>query len=132
MVDYDVLGLDVAVHDAEGVRVVQPLEDLVDVEAAIPGLEEFEERAVLGLVDVLEDQAVDLALLDDVQQFDGVVPAPKRHEDLHLPVYLLELDCVGPLLLGFSILTTQRCELCRLSERNTSLYLPRPILRSQT
>lgn len=41
MIDNDVLRLDVAMHDAKGVRVVQSLQDLVDVEAAIFGLQEF-------------------------------------------------------------------------------------------
>lgn len=112
-------------------RIVQSLEDLVDVEAAIFGLEEFKQRPVLGLIDVFEDQTVDLTFLDDIQQFDGVMLAAKRHEYLHLPIDLLELDCIGAFLLGFSILTTQRCELWRLRERKTSLYLPLPILSSQ-
>lgn len=55
MIDYHVLRLDVSMHDAEGVRIVQPFENLVDVEAAVVGLEEFKKRAVLGLVDMLED-----------------------------------------------------------------------------
>ena len=111
MIDYHVLRLDVSMHDAEGVRIVQPFENLVDVEAAVVGLEEFKKRAVLGLVDMLEDQTVDLTFLDYVQQFDGVMLSSKRHEYLHLSVYLLELDCIRLLLLGFSIFTTQRCEL---------------------
>lgn len=71
------------------------------------------------MVDVFEDQTVDLTFLDNIQQFDGIMLSPKRHEYLHLPVDLLELDWIVPLLLGFSIFTTHRCELCRLSERKT-------------
>jgi hypothetical protein len=81
---------------------------------------------------VLEDEAEDLSLADDVQQVDGVVLAGQRHQDLDFAVDLLELDWVGGEVLGLSILTTQRSELRRLWDRKTSEYLPRPIFRSQT
>ena len=106
MIDNHVLRLDVAVHDAHRVRVVQPLQNLVDVELAVPRLDGVEDGLVVGLLDVLEDQAVDLALLDDVEQFDAVVPSPQRHEDLYLPIDLLELYYISAAVLGFSIFIT--------------------------
>lgn len=92
VIDDDVLRLDVSVHDANGVGVVQSLEYLVDVEFAVSWLDGVEDGLVIGLVDVFEDEAVDLALLHDVQQFDRVLLAAQRHQDLNLPIDLLELD----------------------------------------
>lgn len=72
--------------------IVQSLEYLVDVELAIAWLDGVEDGLIVGLVDVFEDEAVDFALLHDVQQFDGALLAVQRHQDLHLPIDLLELD----------------------------------------
>lgn len=67
MVDDHILRLDIPVHDANGMCVVQSLEYLVDVEFAIAWLDGVEDGLVVCLVDVFEDEAVDFALLDDVQ-----------------------------------------------------------------
>ncbi len=55
MVDNDVLGFDVSMHDALGVRVVQSLQHLVDVVLAVSGSQQSQECLVVGLLHVLED-----------------------------------------------------------------------------
>lgn len=62
MVNHDVLGLDVSVHDAEGVTVVEPFEDLVDVVLALFGLDDLKQLFIIDRVDVLEHQTVRFAL----------------------------------------------------------------------
>lgn len=71
---------------------MQSLEDLVKVILGIAGRQLREESLVLGLLDVLEDEAVHLTLFDYVQQFDSVVSTSQRHQDLDLSIDLLELD----------------------------------------
>ena len=66
MVDEHVLRFDVAVHDAQGVRIVKSLENLVEVILGIAGRQLCEKGLVLGLLDVLEDEAVDLTFFDYV------------------------------------------------------------------
>jgi hypothetical protein len=132
VVDDDILGLDVTMHDAFGVRIMKPLEDLVNIIFGVFGREVRDEELVVGLFDVLEDQAVDLALLHDIQKLYRVMVSLQGHQYFDLPVYLLEFDCMREGILGLSILTTQGWELCRLRERKTSLYLPLPIFCSQT
>lgn len=91
MVDDDVLRLDVSVHNALGMRVVEAFEDLVEVVLGVAGSEQPQQCLVVGLLHVLEHETVDLSLLHDVQQLHHVVFAAQRHQDLHLSVYLLEL-----------------------------------------
>lgn len=71
---------------------MQSLEDLVEIILGIAGRQLREESLVLGLLDVLEDEAVHLTLFDYVQQFDSVVSTSQRHQDLDLSIDLLELD----------------------------------------
>ena len=76
MIDDDVLGLDVSVHNALTVCEVKPLEDLIDVVLAVAGSYYFEQLAIVGGCNVLHHQAVDLSFANNVQQLDAVVPAP--------------------------------------------------------
>jgi hypothetical protein len=119
MVDDDVLGLDISMHDADGVSVVESLEDLVDVKFALARSDYVQQLAVFKGGDVLHDEAVDFPFLDDVKQFDGVVLASEGHQYLDLPVDLPELYYIHRVLLGFSILTTHFSELLRLTASKT-------------
>lgn len=42
MINHDILGFDVAVHDAQRVTVVQSFQDLVQIELALFGLYNFQ------------------------------------------------------------------------------------------
>lgn len=108
MVDEHVLRLDVAMHDAQRVRIVKSLEDLVEVILSIAGSQLRQESLVIGLLDVLEDEAVHLTLFDYVQQFDCVVSSSQRHEDLDLSIDLLELDWTKVIGTGFEHLDNAR------------------------
>lgn len=132
MVDNYVLRFNISVHDAFRMCVVESLKHLVDVVLAIFRRKQSQKGLIVGLLHVLKDQTVDFAFLYDVQQSHHVVLSRQRHQDLYLPINLLELDCVGDGVLGLSILTTHFCELSRFSPRKTSLYLPLPIFCSQT
>lgn len=62
MINHDILGLDITVHDAQRVTIVQSFQDLVQVELAFFRLYNFKQLLVLNSVDVLKHQAVGLAL----------------------------------------------------------------------
>lgn len=94
MVDHNVVRLDVAVHDALAVAVVEGLEQLEDVVADIDVVEFGIEGAEVGVIDVFEDEGGSLALRvpNDVEQSHNVGPAGQVLQDLDLALYLLLLD----------------------------------------
>jgi len=77
MIDHNVMGFDVAVHDAFAMAEVECFEQLKDVVAHIVVDKARVEGAEVGVVDVLEDQAGRLALAvsHHVEQGDNVWPA---------------------------------------------------------
>ena len=105
VVDHHVVRLDVAVHDAIRVTVVQRLQEL---EYVIPnvvvgqrGVQDFEVR----VVHVLEDQArrLRLRVADDVEQLDDVRPAAHVLQYLYLAFDLLLLDGLQDLDHAFGV-----------------------------
>jgi hypothetical protein len=94
MVDHNVVRLDVAMHDALAVAVVESLEQLEDVVADIDVVELGIEGAEVGVIDVFEDERGSLALRvpHDVEQSHNVGPAGQVLQDLDLALYLLLLD----------------------------------------
>ena len=62
MVNHDILGLDISVHDAERVAVVQSFEHLVNVVLALFGFYDLKQLLVIDSIDMLEHQTVSLAL----------------------------------------------------------------------
>ena len=62
VVDHHILRLDVSVHDAEGVTVMQSFQDLVQVVFALAGLYDLQKLFVVNGVHMLEHQAVGFAL----------------------------------------------------------------------
>ena len=66
MVDNDVLGLDIPMHDSVAVSIVQPLEHLVDVELAVPRGQYLQQFSILRGSNVFHHQAEDFAFLDYV------------------------------------------------------------------
>lgn len=94
MVNHDIVGLHVAVHDAFAVTEVQRLKQLVDVEANVVVGEPRIECAEIGIIHGFEDQARGLALVIayDVQQRDDIGASGEVLKDLDLTLDLLLLD----------------------------------------
>lgn len=93
MIDHDVVGLHISVHDTLAVTEVQRLEELVDVEADVVVREAGVQGTKIGVVDSFKDQAGSLALVvpNNVQQSYNVGTASKVLEDLDLSLNLLLL-----------------------------------------
>lgn len=93
MINHDVMGLHIAVHDTLAVTEVQRLEELVDVEADIIVREAGVQGAEIGVVDSLKHQARSLALVvpNNVEQSYDVRTASKILENLDLSLNLLLL-----------------------------------------
>lgn len=94
LVEDNVMGLDIAVHDTVTVGVLEGLEDLEDVEADICGKESGEERLEVLVVDVLEDEGGDFGVrvAADVKKGDDIGTAAQALENLDLALDLLLLD----------------------------------------
>jgi hypothetical protein len=94
VVDHHVVRLDVAVHHAVGVAVVQSLEQLEDVVPDVVVRQGRVQDLEVGVVHVLEDEGGGLALrvADDVEELDDVGSAAHVLEDLDLALDLLLLD----------------------------------------
>ena len=92
MVDDDILGFDVAMHDADGVGIVKTLQNLVDVVFAILRGQHFIEFSIFYVFDVLEHQAKNIPLAHDVQQFDRIMLPVQSHQDLYFPIDFLKFD----------------------------------------
>mmetsp|Transcript_12929 Transcript_12929/g.36903 ORF Transcript_12929/g.36903 Transcript_12929/m.36903 type:complete len:382 (-) Transcript_12929:17-1162(-) len=94
VVDHDVVGLHVAVHDAVGVAIIQRLEQLEDVVPDVVVRQGGVQDLEVGVVHVLEDEGGGLALrvADDVEELDDVGSAAHVLEDLDLALDLLLLD----------------------------------------
>ena len=94
VVDHHVVRLDVAVHHAVGVAVVQRLEQLEDVVPDVVVRQGRVQDLEVGVVHVLKDEGGGLALrvADDVEELDDVGTAAHVLEDLDLALDLLLLD----------------------------------------
>ena len=79
MVDDDVLGFDVAVHDTDGVGIVKTFQYLVDVVFAIVRGQYFVQFSILHILDVFKYEAKDIALPHDVQQFHCIMLPVQSH-----------------------------------------------------
>ena len=93
VIDHDIVGLDISVHDALAVTEVQRLKELVDVEADIIVREPRVQSAEVSVVDSLKDQAGGLALIipNHIQQSNNVGTACEILENLDLSLDLLLL-----------------------------------------
>mmetsp|Transcript_9124 Transcript_9124/g.28278 ORF Transcript_9124/g.28278 Transcript_9124/m.28278 type:complete len:520 (-) Transcript_9124:64-1623(-) len=94
VVDHHVVRLDVAVHDALRVAVLERAQQLKDVVADVVVRQPRVEHLEVGVVYVLEDEAgrLGLRVTHDVHQLDGVRPAAQVLQDLDLALDLLLLD----------------------------------------
>jgi uncharacterized protein (DUF433 family) len=93
MIDHDVMGFHISVHDTLAVTEVQRLEQLIDVEPDIVVREARVQGTEIGVVDCLENQARSLALVvpNNVEQSYDVRTASKILENLDLSLDLLLL-----------------------------------------
>lgn len=93
MIDHDVVGLHISVHDTLAVTEVQCLEELVDVEADIIVREAGVQGTEIGVVDSFKDQAGSLALIipNNVQQSYNVGTTSQILKNLDLSLNLLLL-----------------------------------------
>ena len=62
MIDHNILGLDIPMHDSQRVAIVKSLQDLIQVVFALVGLYDLQKLLVLYGVHVLEHKTVGLAL----------------------------------------------------------------------
>jgi hypothetical protein len=94
MIDHDIVGLHISVHDALAVTEVQRLEELINVEANIIVREAGVQGTEIGVVDGFKDQAGSLALVvpNNVEQSYDVGSASKILVNLDLSLNLLLLD----------------------------------------
>ena len=94
MIDHDVMGLDISVHDSLAVAKVQGLQQLEDVEANIVVGKPRVEGAEVGVVDIFKDQTRRFALTvpDHIQQSDHVGTACQVLQDFDFSLDLLLLD----------------------------------------
>jgi hypothetical protein len=74
MVDHDIVGLDITMHDTFTVTEIQSLEQLIDIESHIIIDEAGIKNTEVCIVDILKDQARSLALAvaHHVEQGDNV------------------------------------------------------------
>lgn len=93
MINHDVMGLHISVHDTLAVTEVQRLEKLINVEADIIVREPRVQGTEIGVVDCLEDQARSLALVvpNNVEQSYDIRTASKVLKNLDLSLNLLLL-----------------------------------------
>ena len=95
----DVAGLDVAVDDPVRVRVVEGQQELVEVGPGVQVVKRPEDLFVVGVVDIVKDQDLELLLAvhKHVQELDDVEPLAEEteHADLVLDqirLFLFRLD----------------------------------------
>jgi hypothetical protein len=93
MIDHDIVGLHISVHDTLAVTEVQRLKELINVEADIIVREARVQGPEISVVDCLKDQAGSLALVvpNNVEQSYDVGAASKILENLDLSLDLLLL-----------------------------------------
>lgn len=77
VIDHDVVRLDIAMHHAVGMAVIQRLQQLVNVVSNVQVGQRGVQHLEIDVVDVLEDQRGGLALRipDHVEELDDVGPA---------------------------------------------------------
>jgi len=94
MIDHNVMRLDVAVHDALAVAVIERLEELKDVVPNIDIVEFGVQAPKVRVVYELEDERGRLALrvANDIEEGDDVGAAGKVLQNLDLALDLLLLD----------------------------------------
>lgn len=74
MVNHDIVGLDITMHDTFTVTEIQGLEQLIDIESHIVIDEAGVKHPEVGIVDILKDQARSfaLAVAHYIEQGDNV------------------------------------------------------------
>lgn len=94
MINHDVVGLHIPMHNALAVTEVQRLEQLENVEANIVIGKAGVQCAEVGVVDSLEDQTRSLALVvaNNIQQSHNIGPTREVLQNLDLTLDLLLLD----------------------------------------
>lgn len=94
MVNHDIVGFDISMHDSFAMAKVQGLEQLVDVEANIIIDKTGVQGSEVCVVDVFEYQTggLGLAVTHDVQQGDNVGAARQILQDFDFTLDFLLLD----------------------------------------
>jgi L-lactate utilization protein LutC len=94
MINHDIVGLHIPMHDTLAVAEVQGLEQFENVETNIVIGEAGVQCAEVGVVDSLEDQTRSLALVvaNNIQQCHNIGPTSEILQNLDLTLDLLLLD----------------------------------------
>jgi len=94
MLDHDVVGLDIAMHNTLRVAEVQSLQELKNVEADVKVGELGVKNLEVGIVDALKDQrgGLGLRIADNVEEGNDIGTSGQVLENLDLTLDLLFLD----------------------------------------
>mmetsp|Transcript_10761 Transcript_10761/g.16051 ORF Transcript_10761/g.16051 Transcript_10761/m.16051 type:complete len:226 (+) Transcript_10761:492-1169(+) len=94
MIDHHIVRLNISVHDAVAVTVVQRFQQLKHIKSNVEISQSRIQNLEVGVVDVFENQTWGFALgvSHNVQELNDVHPAAQVLENFYFPLYFLFLD----------------------------------------